>query len=145
MGGDESGRSEGSELHEGEARRGLRRRLGAALVAAAGVWLAAPGCLNPRPEELPSYDGSSPVGAVPSGPVRESCDDNPLLAGCDSPGQDPVGAGDFWSDEPAAAPEAPESDEGSPDSQPGGAPAGPAPDAGAGDAGPAPGDGSVVP
>jgi hypothetical protein len=42
-----------------------------------------PGCLNPRPEELPST--LETVAIVPGsddGPVRETCGDNPYLAGC---------------------------------------------------------------
>jgi hypothetical protein len=54
------------------------------VAAALELFFAIPGCLNPRPEELPSSgndDGQSgPV--VPLTPQRETCEDNRLLAGC---------------------------------------------------------------
>jgi hypothetical protein len=53
--------------------------LGALLLA--GL-LCVPGCLNPRPEEEPSFQVE---GEVPSPqPTRETCEDNALLAGCDA-------------------------------------------------------------
>jgi hypothetical protein len=70
--------------------------LGSALASVVlGMLLAAPGCLNPRPEEDPSVDSSEgiePGGVKPSTPIRESCDDNPYLTGCDVPDQDDNGA-----------------------------------------------------
>jgi hypothetical protein len=62
--------------------------------------VAIPGCLNPRPEEDPSAldladpvddsvgsnDGDAPEAAEP---IRETCDDNPLLAGCEPPSESP--------------------------------------------------------
>lgn len=61
------------------------RLVGAAFASLlAGAFLSAPGCLNPRPEELPSS-----LEPVPSAPVvdspRETCEDNPLLTGCAAP------------------------------------------------------------
>lgn len=53
-----------------------------------GLLLAAPGCLNPRPEEDPSVDSNESIepDGNPSSPVRETCGDNPYLAGCEGPG-----------------------------------------------------------
>jgi len=51
--------------------------LGVLLLAAL---LGVPGCLNPRPEEEPSYQVEG--GGPDSDAVRETCEDNPLLAGC---------------------------------------------------------------
>jgi hypothetical protein len=77
---------------------------------ALGLFLQLGGCLNPRPEELPSGTTSNNVPGV----ERESCGSNPLLAGCELPDMDINGtpvAGDGvadQSDEPgAAAPGAP--------------------------------------
>lgn len=55
----------------------------AALVTVVALGLPGSGCLNPRPEELPSAEDNQPLA-----PVRETCDDNPLLAGCSLPEQD---------------------------------------------------------
>jgi hypothetical protein len=89
-----------------------------------GMLLAAPGCLNPRPEEDPSVDSTEGIvpGGKPSSPVRESCDDNPLLAGCTGADQDV--------DEDSAPEPGPASGGSAP-----GAPEAPA-DVGAADAGP---------
>ena len=57
----------------------------AALAVALGSFLQLSGCLNPRPEELPSASQLEPV--VPDG-VRETCESNPLLTGCDLPESD---------------------------------------------------------
>ena len=89
------------------------------------------GCLNPRPEEDPSSDNGAPSNPAvvdpgvdldePATPERESCDDNPLLAGCEpsapaspgapatSPPQDGAGPG------PADAGVPPAGDAGEPD------------------------------
>lgn len=50
-------------------KRALRSTGAAAALLAAGAWLSAAGCLNPRPEELPSNQddpGFSGEGDVPS-------------------------------------------------------------------------------
>lgn len=83
---------------------GCKRNAIAAL--ALGLFLQLSGCLNPRPEELPSGSASNDVPGVP---VREACDSNPLPAGCGLPESDmngaPVSAGDLSDD--ADAPGAP--------------------------------------
>ena len=111
--------------------RSLPLALAGALASVAlGVLLAAPGCLNPRPDEDPSVDsteGIEPGEQQPSTPVRESCDDNPYLTGC----EDNVAVPDNDSAEegtPANGGAAPGAPEGPPD-------VGVA-DAGAADAGP---------
>ena len=103
--------------------------LASALASVAlGLLLAAPGCLNPRPEEDPSIDSTEGIEPGnednPSAPVRESCDDNPYLAGCEAPDQDSVA-------EPAPA--AGGATPGAP--APADSSGADAPDAGAGDAG----------
>jgi hypothetical protein len=78
---------------------------------ALGLFLQLAGCLNPRPEELPSGSTSNDAPVV----ERESCGSNPLLAGCELPDSDitgnPIG-GDGVADESpgpdSAAPGAPE-------------------------------------
>lgn len=92
----------------------------AALGAAFGVLLAGlvaiPGCLNPRPEEDPSAleladpeadSSASRDDVAPSAadPVRETCDDNPLLGECAAPPPS-IGAGDVEPPADAAAPPA---------------------------------------
>jgi hypothetical protein len=58
------------------------------VATAAELFIAIPGCLNPRPEELPSHE-DLPTEPEPARMVeRESCDDNPLLSGCALPDQD---------------------------------------------------------
>jgi hypothetical protein len=96
---------------------GLRASAGVLciLTALAPLFITIPGCLNPRPEELPSSaDGIAP-GAAAATPVRESCGDNPALAGCgvadtnvsDNPAAGGTSSND--SDAPGSSP-----DEGSP-------------------------------
>lgn len=70
------------------ARRALLAAC-AAFIAVVALGLPGSGCLNPRPEELPSADSTQPNSPDPAlSPIRETCDDNPLLAGCDLPDQD---------------------------------------------------------
>lgn len=70
------------------ARRALLAAC-AAFMAVAGLGLPGSGCLNPRPEELPSDYVTEPNSAEPvAAPTRETCDDNPLLGGCELPEQD---------------------------------------------------------
>jgi hypothetical protein len=70
------------------ARRALLAAC-AAFMVVVGLGFPGSGCLNPRPEELPSADLTQPNSPDPgSAPIRETCDDNPLLAGCDLPDQD---------------------------------------------------------
>jgi hypothetical protein len=74
--------------------------------AAVGIawFIAIPGCLNPRPEELPSTLDVEPIAADPvagPGPVRETCSDNPYLAGCAAPDE---GVSNPASSAPEAAP-----------------------------------------
>jgi hypothetical protein len=59
----------------------------AAVALGIAVSAAIPGCLNPRPEELPSTLETQAVVPNPDegGVVRETCSDNPLLAGCAPP------------------------------------------------------------
>jgi hypothetical protein len=93
--GNERGRAkpERTLVHPGPEGRG-RTLLAAcaALVFALALGVPGSGCLNPRPEELPSGSGSdSPLyGLEASGPtpMRQTCEDNPLLAGCDLPETD---------------------------------------------------------
>lgn len=79
-------------------RNGRAGRPWAVLAAFCALLLApllgAPGCLNPRPEEDPSFQvGAAPPGdnspgdqaVTPATPERETCSDNPLLAGCAAP------------------------------------------------------------
>lgn len=83
--GDDRGRAtrESFEQHLGghAKARALLAAL-AALLVVAGLGLPGSGCLNPRPEELPSSDPEVVT------PVRETCDDNPLLVGCELPSED---------------------------------------------------------
>jgi hypothetical protein len=75
------------------------------VVATGELFIAIPGCLNPRPEELPSHE-DLPTEPEPARSVeRESCEDNPLLAGCSLPDQD-INANPI---SPPAAEPAPES------------------------------------
>jgi hypothetical protein len=73
------------------------------------------GCLNPRPEELPSTQFSLPDEPTPVEPVRETCDDNALLGGCSLPPSD-------INDDPIEAPPSQTPDnlngEGAPQAQP---------------------------
>jgi hypothetical protein len=70
------------------ARRALLAAC-ATFMAVVALGLPGSGCLNPRPEELPSADFTQPNTPDESlTPIRETCDDNPLLAGCDLPEQD---------------------------------------------------------
>jgi len=105
---------------------GYRTRPRAAFGALLGLLLAAlvsvPSCLNPRPEEEPSVlvdpapVGVEPDGRAQGGPVRETCEDNSLLAGCeatppvDAPANDPAPAPGGAQEEPGV--EAPEDTEG---------------------------------
>jgi hypothetical protein len=63
--------------------------LGGLCLAVVAVGIAAliaiPGCLNPRPEELPSSQNTSVTDPGLPGPVRETCADNPYLGGCSLP------------------------------------------------------------
>jgi len=90
--------------------------LGAVLGLLLAGLVAVPGCLNPRPEEDPSAlelaDPADPTDvSADDAPGaqdidRESCDDNPLLGGCEpspSPGAN-VGAPPPASEEEPAAP-----------------------------------------
>jgi hypothetical protein len=61
----------------------------AAFVAAVTLGLPGSGCLNPRPEEVPGADANL---FEPAMVERETCEDNPLLAGCDLPDEDINGA-----------------------------------------------------
>jgi hypothetical protein len=75
------------ESHERHERRPLLA-VCAAFMLVAALGFPGSGCLNPRPEELPSADitGITP-GADPA-PMRETCSDNPLLAECELPEAD---------------------------------------------------------
>jgi hypothetical protein len=80
----------------------MGRSLSGLCLAISAAFIAIPGCLNPRPEELPSMLDTEPVVADPtSGPVRETCSDNPYLAGCAAP--DP-GAGNAADSAPEESP-----------------------------------------
>jgi hypothetical protein len=127
--------------------RGWRRTLlaaCAAVVAAAALGFPGSGCLNPRPEELPSSQFSLPGDEPrPAEPVRETCDDNPLLAECELPETD-INADPI--DAPPSQTPGDLSGQAAPDPQPaagtemaGGAAAGEA----GGDAGTAPADAGV--
>jgi hypothetical protein len=99
-------RSRGQEIAIG--RYGKRARASQALVcvitAAVELLIFIPGCLNPRPEELPSRESTQPVAPEPAPvPDRESCGDNPLLGGCELPDEDING--DPIISPPAADPE----------------------------------------
>jgi hypothetical protein len=106
---------------------GVRRRAllaaCAALVAAIALGVPGSGCLNPRPEELPS--GSDPDLLPATEPMRETCEDNPLLAGCDLPDEDING-------NPIDAPPADLNDPGAPEPQPSSTPEAGASTSGAG-------------
>ena len=56
------------------------------LVVALG--LPGSGCLNPRPEELPSANLLPETPESDLAPIRETCDGNPLLVGCELPEED---------------------------------------------------------
>jgi hypothetical protein len=61
------------------ARR-ARRAATAIACAAFGLLVAPAGCLNPRPEEDPSFGGNA--DSAPEAPVAQSCDQNPALSTC---------------------------------------------------------------
>jgi hypothetical protein len=110
---------------EGHERQGRRLLLAgcAAFMLVVALGFPGSGCLNPRPEELPSADLSLPnspeTGPEPS---RETCDDNPLLGDCELPESDinaapadendapPPGESTGLSDEGAPQPSAPASE-----------------------------------
>jgi hypothetical protein len=75
--------------------------------AAVGIawFIAIPGCLNPRPEELPSTLNVAPIVPGP-GPVSEMCSDNPYVAGCAAPDEN-VSNPTSSAPEAAPAPQAP--------------------------------------
>jgi hypothetical protein len=85
--GDDPGRAT-PESHERHGRRPLLAAC-AAFMVVVGLGFPGSGCLNPRPEELPSADLTVPntPGLEPA-PTRETCDDNPLLADCALPEAD---------------------------------------------------------
>jgi len=60
------------------------------LLAAAGLLWLAWGCLNPLPDDQPHVDVLGPSDVAPV-PRQETCDDNPLLAGCSA--STPTGVG----------------------------------------------------
>ena len=87
----------------GQRRASTERRtpswaaLGAVFAVLLAGLVAIPGCLNPRPEEDPSAleldtpPDSEPSATAPApgeSPVRETCEDNGLLAGCEPPSSD---------------------------------------------------------
>jgi hypothetical protein len=72
-------------VRDGARRRPALLAACAAFVAAVALGFPGSGCLNPRPEELPSADFGAPGSPTP---VRETCDDNPLLGACELPVQD---------------------------------------------------------
>jgi hypothetical protein len=135
--GDDGGRAKPDGFEDGLGRASLagraRRRAllaaFAAVVAFVGLAVPGSGCLNPRPEELPS-SGPSGVDDDVAAPVRETCDDNPLLAGCDLPETDIEE--NTLTPEPTAPPPSLGS---APDSEEDTAPSPGAAGAGAGDAG----------
>ena len=98
-------------MREGQATPGPFGRLRslaaglAIVVAALGLGFPGSGCLNPRPEELPS--GANGEAERPAEVLRETCEDNPLLAGCALPETD-VNADDIGNDESDAPPADPE-------------------------------------
>jgi hypothetical protein len=100
-------------------KRAALSTAGVATLLAAGTWLAAAGCLNPRPEELPSNNGAPGYSGS-----NETDDPGDSLTPTGSDGDVPSSPA-FPNPTPGA--EAPPSDE------PGDAGA---PDAGASDAGP---------
>jgi len=123
--------------HPGNERVGRPWAAFGALLAVlfAGL-VGVPGCLNPRPEEDPSLALDGPESDVPgmTTPVeRESCEDNPFLAGCEPPGQ---GIDEGAAGAPPAAEESPPR----PEPADAGAPA----PGDAGDAGPASSPGPAV-
>jgi hypothetical protein len=76
----ENGGPEVLDTHRRHTARGRRRGLAAVAGAVLGLLLAPPGCLNPRPEEDPSYGGNGDF--APPVPQSQTCEDNPTLAGC---------------------------------------------------------------
>jgi hypothetical protein len=117
--------------HRGPQRPPTERRapgwavLGAVLGVLLAGLVAIPGCLNPRPEEDPSaLELADPAGGSAvsengpameaADPIRESCDDNPLLSGCEPPSPTP-GAGGVDAPPPASeGPPAAPADAGAP-------------------------------
>jgi hypothetical protein len=68
----------------GAVRHGLARPMPVVVVLAGLVGLAA-ACLNPHPDDEPTFDGSKEPGnggVIDVLPPAETCEDNPLLAGC---------------------------------------------------------------
>jgi hypothetical protein len=87
----DSGDDEGRATPESQCSASARRRRAllaacAAFMVVVALGVPGSGCLNPRPEELPSADAQQ--NNTPDAPIRETCDDNPLLAGCELPDQD---------------------------------------------------------
>jgi hypothetical protein len=92
-----------------------------AFAAALGIVLGPPGCLNPRPEEDPSRSGGGQGDVAVTAPSAETCDDNPLLAGCVPSPEAPADGVDDGDQETTPAPSsdapgvnAPEQDAGVP-------------------------------
>ena len=73
-----------------ERRAGLGMRSGAwprkllRLAAAAVLLWQGWGCLNPQPDDQPHLQAGETTDVAPV-PKVETCDDNPLLAGCSAP------------------------------------------------------------
>lgn len=85
--GDDEGRAT-PERHERLGRRALLAACAAFMVVVA-LGFPGSGCLNPRPEELPSAEFSLPNSPESNpAPTRETCSDNPLLGDCELPEAD---------------------------------------------------------
>jgi hypothetical protein len=73
----------------------VRRAPGVAAIA--GLIALAAACLNPHPDDEPTFLGSDVPPATDVAPREESCADNPVLAGCQGqsarPPREPAGAG----------------------------------------------------
>jgi hypothetical protein len=97
--------------HAGRRRALGPARLACAISGAATVLsLVFSGCLNPRPEELPSSQAPEGPGAPGDDNLfaprpSETCDDNSLLGGCAAPAGIGESDTDGADDEPASEPE----------------------------------------
>jgi hypothetical protein len=83
---EESGSSKLPDAHRRATARRAKRALAAIASAVLGLLLAPPGCLNPRPEEDPSFGGNGDFAPEP--PHSQSCDANSSLPSCQRPPTD---------------------------------------------------------
>jgi hypothetical protein len=110
------GDDEGRATPESHGRRERRLLLAgcAPFLFVVALGLPGSGCLNPRPEELPSANVTENTPGSAPAPTRETCSDNPLLGECELPEADINAAPADEGDAPPSGESTGLSDEGSP-------------------------------